>query len=518
MTDCVGLATDLYLPDGSGPFPAILLRTPYGASERAAQGEWFSARGYAVVLQNVRGTGGSEGKFLPLLQERADGLATLDWITAQPWSDGRIVLWGPSYSGNAAFVLAATGHPAIIAMAHLSGWADNRGFLFRGGAFQLLAQLPWVVQHALGRSPSADAWDGLFRTTPLSTFFAPLQSSLETLLAPFPYERVTVPVLHLTGFHDYLYRSTLEGYSGIRDGSGGRIDQALVVGPWWHNQIWMDTTRAGDEDFGTESRWGFEPVMETLGAWFDHHLGRETPPESRSPVRLFVMGENRWHVLPSWPPAEMRYESWYLGEGGTLQAEVPENDATDEFIYDPNDPVPTSGGATSHYFPHMLGVRDQRVLEKRADLLLYTSEPLERSLLLAGPIRAVIHASTDGPDTDFTAKLVEVRPDGYARIIEEGIVRGKYRDGLDSPSPLVEGDTYAFEIDLGATALRIDAGSRIRLEISSSNFPQYDRNPNTGVDPMQATEFRKAHQSIHHGPGTPSRVDLPVWQREEGVR
>jgi predicted acyl esterase len=239
MPDGIALVTEVYLPDSAGAHPSVLYRTPYGTRERADQAEWFTARGYAVVLQNVRGTGGSGGTFLPLVHERADGLATLDWMTAQPWSDGQVVLWGPSYSGNAAFLLAATGHPAVVAMAHLSGWADNGSFLYRGGAFQLLAQLPWIVQFALGDSPSPDMWDGLFRTTPISAIFGPLQEIRDALLTPFPYENVRVPVLHLTGFHDYVYRNAIEAYTRIRESSGGRVEQELVIGPWWHNQIWM---------------------------------------------------------------------------------------------------------------------------------------------------------------------------------------------------------------------------------------------------------------------------------------
>ncbi|HSJ14072.1 MAG TPA: CocE/NonD family hydrolase [Longimicrobiales bacterium] len=518
MPDGVALTTDIYLPAAPPPFPAVLVRTPYGAGDRSAQGEWFAARGYAAVLQNVRGTGGSGGAFVPLVNERADGLATVEWITRQSWSDGRVALWGGSYSGNAAFVVAAAGHPAVVAMAQLSGWADNRSFLYRSGAFQLLAQLPWVVQYAFGKSPAADAWDDLFRTTPMSTIFDPLQASLGALLVPFPYERVRVPVLHLTGLHDYVYRNTLEAYAQIRDASGGRVEQALVLGPWWHNQIWMNATTAGDEDFGVGSRWGFEPVMESIGAWFDRQLERGTRAERGPAVRVFVMGENRWYDLETWPPANVQYQPWYLGDNGTLGPAAPAHDAADHYIYDPADPVPTFGGAVSHFFPHLLGVRDQRALEGRADVRIYTSEPLTRPLILAGPVRAVIHASTDGPDTDFTAKLVEVRADGYARIIEEGIVRGLLRDGLDAPSPLVAGRSYAFEIDMGSTALRIAEGSRIRIEVSSSNFPQYLRNPNTGVDPMQATTFRVARQTVHHGPGTPSRVVLPVWREEEENR
>ena len=518
LPDGVELATDVFLPAGPGPFPTLLFRTPYGTEHQAVVGQWFAAHGYAAVIQNVRGTGGSGGAFLPLIHERADGLATIEWIIDQPWSDDRVVLWGPSYSGNSAFLLAASGHPAVVAMAHLSGWGDNRTFLYRGGAFQLLAQLPWFVQYATGQSPPAEAWDGIFRTTPLAPFFGPLAGALPVLLAPFPYQNVRVPVLHLSGFHDYVYPSTLQAYEAIRDSSGGRVPQALVLGPWSHNQIWMDSTTAGDEDFGPASRWGFERVMGELQAWFDRHLGRSAEAAAGPPVRVFVMGENRWREQPSWPPADVAYEPWYLGEDGTLRRDPPGHDGSDAFVYDPSDPVPTIGGAVSHFFPHLLGVRDQRPVEARADVRVYTSEPLVEPMTLAGPIRAVIHASTDGPDTDFTAKLVEVRADGYARIIDEGIVRGRYRDGMDAPSPLEPGRVYAFEIEMGATALRIAVGSRIRLEVSSGNFPQYDRNPNTGVEPMEATEFRLARQTVHHGPSTPSHVILPVWRLEEGVR
>lgn len=524
--DGAELATDVYLPPGDGPFPTLLIRTPYGREYRENTGRWFAEAGYAVVAQDVRGSGGSTGAFVPIVNEERDGVTTLEWLVDRPWSDGRVVLWGPSYLGHCAWVLAATGHPSIVAMAENAAWADNRTLLYRDGAFRLLAHLPWFLSFGSGRAVAEEEWPGMFRSVPLARFFEPMAGLIEGLIGRrFDYSKVRVPVLHLAGFHDYLYPSTLESYEAIERASDDAVPQRLVLGPWWHNQIWMDSTTAGDEDFGPEARYGFERVMETLRDWFDRHLGRDAGP-GHPAVEVFVMGENRWRAFDAWPPPETASEEWYLGGdgtaedpagGGTLGLDRPGREGRDGYVYDPEDPVPTLGGATSHFFPALIGVRDRRAIETRPDVLVYTSAPLAETVDLIGPVGAVVHAATDGTDTDFTAQLVVVRPDGYARIVTGGIVRGRFRDGMDAPAPLEPGETYAFEIDMGAVALRVPAGSRLRVEVSSSDFPNYDRNPNTGEDAMYATEFRAATQTVRHGPDHPSRIVLPVWRGAGGA-
>ncbi len=302
--------------------------------------------------------------------------------------------------------------------------------------------------------------------------------------------------------------------------------QHLVVGPWAHNDVMNGVTKVGDEDFGPSAEMDREWVLAQARRWFDHTLALRPIDDgfwSAKPVRIFVMGDNEWMEFETWPPEDVEYQTWYIDctdransvEGsGTLSLEKPSGAKYDFFVFDPNDPVPTVGGANSHFFPENLGPKDQSSVEQRKDVLVYTSEPTDKNFLIIGPIRTILYAGTEAWDTDFTAKLVVVRPDGYVRNIEDGIIRGRYAHPTADTLPVfVPGKVFRFDIDCGATALRINKGDRLRLEISSSNFPKYDRNPNTGVDPFEAVEFAKARQTIFHYPDFPTCVVIPVLRR-----
>jgi putative CocE/NonD family hydrolase len=239
-------------------------------------------------------------------------------------------------------------------------------------------------------------------------------------------------------------------------------------------------------------------------------------------VKLFVMGANEWQEYDRWPPAEARPLDLYLDSqqganssagDGTLSIHAPEAQGCDTYRFDPLDPVRTYGGANMHFFLHLAGVKDQREIEERQDVLVYTTPPLDEDLLVAGSARVVLHVATEGRDTDFTAKLVEVRPDGYARIIEEGILRASYRHGPHERRLLEPGEIYRLNVELGATAILLPQGSRIRIEVSSSNFPKYDRNPNTGEDPLRARELKAVTQHVYHGGKLASHLILPVVER-----
>lgn len=501
MPDGTKLLTEVFLPAVT-PAPVILARTPYSSANLRWLARALLPAGYAVVLQNVRGTNGSGGAFIPFVAEQADGRATLDWMLAQPWATDTVGLFGISYLGYTAYALAETGAPSVRALSIFSGWAELGEFLAPGGAFNLMAHLPWFVTFGRGgRMPPPPVLDSLFRAAPLSAMFRGAEAVMELGERPYDYAAVNVPVLHVTSWYDYIYPHTLRAYAGLRAQGQSAARQRLIVGPWVHNDVMSGKTTAGDEDFGAAAVAGFDSVTAWTRRWFDRQLrGR---PDSDPPVRLFVLGENRWRNTTEWPPPGSTPEPWYLradGKSGQLARSKRAGLATTTFTYDPNQPVPTVGGANTHFLPDQVGPRDQRTLDGRADIVHFTSPPLERGLYLAGPLHAVLFISADAPLTDVTAKLVALLPDGRARNIEDGIRRVHLSAGVVSE----------VTVDMGATAIRLPPGTRLRLDVSGGNFPKYDRNPNTGDDPFSATVFRSVRLTIHHTAATPSRVVLPV--------
>lgn len=513
VPDSVHLATDVYLPAESGKFPTVLIRTPYTGQWLTGVADRFAESDYATVIQYVRGINGSEGQFFPFVYEKGDGIATLEWIASQPWSDGSIGMWGASYLSFCGFELAATGHPALKALINVSGWADMNAFMARGGAFRLLDHLPWIIIQMSGqRDIPEQAWDGIFRTTPLAQLFMGAGDQVSGMAEdPYPFENVNIPILHITGWNDYLYRSSLLAHSSISSS-----DQKIIIGPWTHNQMFSsDNTAFGDEDFGQSSVIGLDSILTLTVAWFDKHIrGIDSSADQIPNVEYFVMNENRWASSDQWPPSTVSYREMYLSgseKPGLLTDEQPSSESTASFAYDPNDPVPTIGGVGGNLVMNV-GIKDQSPIVERSDVLTFDSSPLEDDLTLAGPITAIIYASTDSIDTDFTAKLIELRSDGYARIIEDGIIRAQYRDGGTDSKPLIPNEIYEYRIEIGQTAITIPAGSALRLEISSSNFPKFDRNPNTGEDAMTATVFRVANQTVFMSSEHPSRIVLPVFE------
>jgi len=534
MSDGVALAADVYLPAEEGRFPALLLRTPYDRRAKAWFGESMVKRGYAVVCQDVRGMGGSQGRFVPFIFERKDGLDTLNWVTGRPWCDGKIGLWGSSYLAYCALIVAPENHPNVRAIVNISGWGDTTEMTAPGGAMHLMVGLPWTLSAQIrGTGSFGDFdWDQVFRRTPVVEIPKSLgidsaqwegmvqltgsDTLIQTANVSPGYGRIRTPIYHITGWYDFVARHTLDVYEGVA--AAGQARQKLHVGPWRHDQQWRDSTTVGDEDFGPRSRAGLDYMINLSARWFDRYLmDRQNGVEREKPVKLFVMGDNAWRSFDRWPPREVTWQKWHFGSDGgangaagdgQMATQPPGGTDADTFVYDPNDPVPTTGGANFHFFLDNLGIKDQRDVERRSDVLVYTTPPLPKKLTIIGPLQAVVEASTEGRHTDFTAKLVEVRPDGYARIIEDGIKRGP--DRAEPSGQMEPGRVYQFTIDMGATAITIAKGHRLRVEISSSNFPKYTRNPNTGERPEWATTFQKVKQTVHHSTEHPSYVLLPV--------
>ena len=542
MSDGVNLAVDIYVPTQGTRFPAILIRTPYNKKGNNWFAKELAARGYAVVLQDVRGKGASAGEFYPIVQEKKDGLDTLDWIASQPWCDGNIGMWGPSYVGFCALILAPESHPNLKTIFQLSGWGDSPELVAPGGALHLQFALAWSLTrqiHGSGSFSDHD-WPSAFRITPVSDI--PRRIGVDSKVWPAmirdwvvdaaqkkasiagKYDRIGIPILHLSGWNDFLARHTLDTYVGIDaagDARGKRVFQKLLLGPWGHDGYWsVKRTKVGDEEFGPAAAMGSDRIIELSARWFDRWLkGVDNGITREKPVKLFVMGKNVWREFDRWPPRGVEIQKWYfdsnagansLSGDGRLATTLPNEKGADTFVYDPMNPVPTTGGVNFHHFRKTLGPRDQRSVEQRRDVLVYTSEPLAEDLTIIGPLKALIYAATEGRHTDFTAKLVEVRPDGYARVIEDGIRRGPDSTPIGSIEPIEPGKVYRYTIDLGKTAISIHKGDRLRVEISSSNFPKYSRNPNTGELPEQATKFEKVEQTVLHSIKHPSHVVLPI--------
>ena len=536
MRDGTVLHADLYLPPGDEPAPAVVSRTPYDRSfnltpPAGLDPERATAAGIATVVQDVRGQYGSEGDFYPFRSEGSDGFDTVEWVAAQPWCDGAVGMVGRSYTAATQWLAAAERPPHLRAIVPVVVGSDPyHGWVYQGGAFQLGFNLFWVHLMTSGRKKVAleEQYEHLPLTDPPLLDDSPAGPFYRDWLAhPTDddywrsiaingrYGRVEVPALNVGGWYDIFLRGTLENYARLRAEGGSeeaRASTRLLVGPYAHGSTYGAYPDHGFEEFAPEGRVDLVDVQ--LDFLARHLLGREDSGD-KAPVRIFVMGENRWRDEDDWPLARARPQRWHLRAGGALSPEPPGEEAPDEYVYDPRDPAPTVGGPTSlpgKFLRTNAGPLDQRRIEERPDVLVYGSEPLERPLEVTGPLELVLHAATDAPDTDFVGKLCDVDPDGTSRILAEGVLRARFRDGFGRPKPVERGAPLEYRIDLVATSNVFLAGHRIRLSITSSSFPRFDRNPNTG-NPLGTdtdADLRPARQTIFHDAGRASHVLLPV--------
>lgn len=541
-SDGDSLATDVYLPEGEGPFPVILLRTPYDKTHRQ-YGPLFNARGYAFVVQDVRGRFQSTGQFRAWIDEKMDGYETLSWIEKQPWSDGKVGFLGSSYSGYAAMQVAPQNHPALKAIVNNSGPGDMYTVIFPGGAFHNTAILPWTMAFTHNRTvnfppyPSGLSINDLARNRPLndglmkSGYKGVFWNYLLNHQSKDVYwdqinlsqpESIDIPVLHVTGWYDFICTSALDSYLSIAKGQSARnmpVNQELVIGPWIHDDMINGRTRTGDVDFGENVKVGLEAHYTQAINFFDKYLKDDKGQVAENSVEFFEIGSNKWFNEKTWPETE----EWDLflssqsganstaGDGRLIEKPMTAT-VTDEFVFDPDQPLPTLGGANIHFpfFGPIQGIKDQTALEKRDDILVYTTDPLKEDLRIFGKIKAELFVSTSARDADFTAKIVEVKPDGKANIIQEGIRRLKFAKNYRHASLVEPNTVVALEIDMGYISMRIDAGSKIRIEISGSNFPKYALNPGNGKDAMLSSEFSKARQTVYMSKDKPSKVIIPV--------
>jgi uncharacterized protein len=556
MRDRVALATDVYRPAGTAGRPTIVQRTPYDKEDAALRNYSFEVMravqaGYAVVVQDVRGRYLSEGEFHPFFDDADDGADTIAWAAAQPWSSGQIGMAGGSYFGATQWRAASSAPEALKAIVPFVTAADyHEGWTYQGGAFELGFNLNWTLMFlALGEAvkrvhdgheadlggviAAIDDNDALFEHLPLTDH--PLLDELSPFyrewlehpdyddywraLAPKEsHAKITVPSLNVGGWYDLFLGGTLANYRGMK--ARGATEAArrprLVIGPWAHgdNVGWF----AG-RSYGFASNFlAIDPTALHV-RWFDRYLrGIENGVEDDPPVSIFVMGADVWRDEQDWPLPDTRLEPYYLRAGGALSTAAPGDEPPETYTYDPHNPVGTTGGAT--FLPGLFiaanaGPRDQRPLDGRADVLTYMTAPLVRDTEVTGPIELTLYVSSSACDTDFTGKLVDVHPDGRAEILTDGILRARYRDSFSDPRPLEPGTVHELRIDLWATANVFKAGHRIRLDVSSSNFPRFDRNTNTGGTIARESErdFVIARNTVHHDAGHPSHVVLPLIER-----
>jgi len=566
MRDGVELATDLWIPSVT-PAPTLLVRLPYGKDlpQLLAYGlmpNLFALveAGYAVVYQDCRGTWRSGGEFVPMLNEPADGADTVAWIGSQPWCDGDIGSYGPSYLGFTQWASVSAGAPVkAIAPAVTTTDYYTAPWFSEGGAASWHAVHSWSTQMAmvntLRQLSRGDGDPQLLGE--LTGMMANPQPHLEALPASrqpavekvWPWftqmlshasrdewwqdlsvidraEQVTVPALHIGGWFDIFVANTARSFTELRARAGteaAREGQRLIIGPWDHLNA---TGIYPDRRFGLTADAITQNLTGEHVRFFDRWLrDRSGALDGSAPVKIFVMGIDQWREEQDWPLPDTTYEAWYLdGSGrantaagdGRLGTGAPVGTATDTYLYDPLRPVPTLGGRIMlPTTANQAGAVDQRPAEARDDVLCFTSEVLTEPLEVTGHVSLTLFASSSAPDTDFTGKLVDVFPDGRAIFLTDGILRARYRNSLAEPEPLTPGEPYELSLDLSITSNVFRPGHRIRLEVSSSNFPRYDRNSNTGgvIADESASEVTVAVNRVLHGPAYPSRLILPVIRR-----
>ncbi|CAN5215498.1 CocE/NonD family hydrolase [soil metagenome] len=563
MRDGATLVADVYRPAGDGEYPVLLTRQPYGKhlpivtnylnAIKAAQ------HGYIVAIQDVRGRFGSEGDWNPSVYEFEDGYDSVEWAANLPGSNGTVGMYGASYFGMTQWQAAIMRPPSLKSMAPGITWGNYlNGSQFRGGVRELGLRFYWAeavlaldtlfreyrnereklkellpatvraidhIPKEYGILPLEDLPDpgGVLPYMYAALEFGITSDIWDYLNIDGRYEKVQAPTFHIGCWYDVFLGETLRQYGTMKEIAAGRGTRPprLLLGPWTHGTVFQSVV--GDLDFGLASSGYFlnykGDITDYHLRWFDATLkGREEALQNQPPVEVFVMGENRWRGYEEWPVPGSREERWHLHAGGILSREEPSDSPPDEYDYDPEDPVPTIGGALLMPQVYRAGPRDQRPNEERPNVLVYTSEELTEDYTAIGTVYATLYAASSAPDTDFVARLVDLYPDGRAIGVTDGIIRASARESYPSPgvvapkepSPITPGEVYEYVIDMWATGIVFEAGHRIRVEVTSSSFPRWDRNLNTGEDTKDSSRSEVAYQRIFHDSNRPSNVTLTI--------
>ncbi len=546
MRDGVTLVADVYRPEDAGHFPVLVQRTPYNRAQPAT-GLLLASHGYIVVLQDTRGRYDSEGTFYPFRNEGRDGFDTIEWAATLPDSDGQVGMFGGSYVGATQMLAAAAKPPHLVAIfPYVTASEYYEGWTYQSGVFMQWFASTWAsglaedtARKAAQTRSHPSEWT---ETLPVEQFrLLDLPSPAD--LAPYyrdwvqheksddywrtvkvsdHFAEMGVKALHGAGWHDLFLKGSIQNYAGLKANAAtpeARAGQRLLIGPWCHGPT-SDEGKIGDVVFGKDA------VLDMNGTvlkWFDYALkGVANEYAGDAPVRLFIMGENRWRDEAEFPLARTRATKYYLHSvkaanglagDGSLSLDPPRREAPAAFEYDPSNPVRTIGGRLCCGPVTRPGPYDQRPNESREDVLVFSTPPLAKDLEVTGYVRAELFASTSAVDTDFTALLVDVDPSGYARFLTDGIVRARYRSSTEHGELIEPGKTYKLDVDLWATSNLFKAGHRIRLYLSSSNFPRFSRNLNTGEDALGASRMVTAKQTILHDAEHLSALILPVIPR-----
>lgn len=545
MRDGVSLVCDIYRPKVEGKFPVLLTRTPYNRKDPAT-GMYLASHGYVVILQDTRGRFDSEGEFYPFRHEANDGYDTIEWAAALPYADGKVGTFGGSYVGATQMLAASTNpphltgiFPYVTAMEYYEGWT------YEGGALMQWFTESWTsglivdtVTRKTARLNRAAQWAEHLPVEDYRLFNLPTPAEVAPYFRDWVehetddeywkavkisehYGKMNVKALHAGGWHDIFSGGSIRNFMRLQREAPtpeARAGQRLLFGPWAHAAT-SPEGKIGDVTFGPQA---VLDMNATIVQWYDYVLkGKQNEFAAGAPVKIFVLGENVWRDEKEFPLSRTQYTKYFLHAGkgansvsgdGVISTELPKAEKPDTFEYDPASPVRTIGGrlCCGGLAP---GPFDQSPNESRTDVLVYSTPPLTRDVEVTGFITAELYASTSAADTDFTAMIVDVDEKGYARYLGDGIIRARYRNSTAKAEMIEPGKVYKYTLDLWATSNVFKAGHRIRVYVSSSNFPRFSRNLNTGEKTFGSTRMVKAKQTIYHDAEHPSALVLPVIPR-----
>jgi len=544
MRDGVSLVADIYRPKADGPLPVLLTRTPYDRKDPST-GIYLASSGYVVIMQDTRGRFDSEGEFYPFRNEANDGYDTIEWAASLPGTTGQVGMFGGSYVGATQMLAASSNPPHLAAIfPNVTAMEYYEGWTYEGGALMQWFTSSWTsfltedtVRRKTAALNRATQWVEQLPPQDYRLFDLPAAAEVAPYFRDWvehetnddywrkikvsdSYSQMNIKALHAGGWHDIFSGGSIRNFIRLQKeapSKEARDGQRLMMGPWAHAAT-SPEGKIGDVTFGNQA---VLDMNGTIVKWYDFALkGKQNEFATTAPVKIFVMGDNIWRAENEFPLARARETRYYLhatkgaqsaaGDGGISTA-APQNEKPDIYEYDPASPVRTIGGRLCCGL--LTGPFDQRPNESRTDVLVYSTPPLARDVEVTGFITAELYAATSAADTDFTAMIVDVDPAGYARYLGDGVIRARFRNSTEKAEPIEPGRIYKYTIDLWATSNVFKAAHRIRVYISSSNFPRFNRNLNTGEKTFGGTRMLKARQTIYHDAEHPSAIVLPIIPR-----
>lgn len=530
-TDIVG---DIYIPDGNPPFPSIVFRTPYNRDDERFRkyARFFASNGFVFLNSDVRGRGDSDGEFLPYFKEGKDGRDLVEWAAAQPWSNSRVGTFGASYSARIQWLTALERPKGLSAMISIVSPSDPFVESPTGVTDPMHISWRYMVSGRTLKNPDGINWKEIYETLPLKDIPKRLGISFESweedgkhktldeywkrIQYQNKFSEINVPVMHVSGWYDDEQIGTFINFVGMKKNSPSsfsRENQVMIMGPWGHNV--NSDSKLGDVNFGPGAIIDLERIYSD---WFRWTLGG-AGAEYVKDVKLFIMGTNKWKNFDDWPPENTRECKLFLSSNGKANSrfgdgKLEENvdsviETQDSYRYDPLNPTPFLTEVTSKQIG---GPDDYSSIERRDDVLVYDSPLLENDSTVLGKVETNLLVSTDGKDTDFMAMLLDVWPTGYAQRLCDGMTRGRYRYGMDKEELFEPGKIYELKLDMWNTGHTFKKNHKVRLQISSSAFPKYSRNLNTGLDLINDSTVRTSTNSVFHSKKYQSYLGLNIYE------